>query len=153
MNWLVDSNILVRMAHLEDSRHDVALNAVSFLYSRGEAVYIVPQNLYEFWAVVTRPTTSNGYGLSPEVAERESEKLKSQFKLRADTEAVFPNWDFLVRKFRVSGKETHDARLVAAMLAHDIRNILTFNVKDFKRYAGTIDAFDPQDVIDGRSVV
>jgi predicted nucleic acid-binding protein len=36
----------------------------------------------------------------------------------------------------VSGKTTHDARLVAAMIANRITHILTFNADDFARYAG-----------------
>jgi len=34
------------------------------------------------------------------------------------------------------GKPSHDARLVAAMLAHGVTHILTFNDTDFRRYAG-----------------
>lgn len=34
----------------------------------------------------------------------------------------------------VSGMRVHDARLVAAMLAHGLTHILTFNVKDCQRY-------------------
>ncbi|MCA1639831.1 MAG: hypothetical protein LC768_16145 [Acidobacteria bacterium] len=48
--------------------------------------------------------------------------------------------------YRVSGKTTHDARIVAAMQTHKIENLLTFNVSDFKRYSGAINIFAPQDV-------
>jgi predicted nucleic acid-binding protein len=34
----------------------------------------------------------------------------------------------------VLGTQLYDARLVAAMLAHGIDRILTFNVADFSRY-------------------
>jgi len=34
----------------------------------------------------------------------------------------------------VMGKNAHDTRLVAAMLRHDIKSILTFNSADFKRF-------------------
>lgn len=37
--------------------------------------------------------------------------------------------------FAVSGVQVHDARLVAAMQAHNITHILTFNTSDFTRYA------------------
>jgi len=36
----------------------------------------------------------------------------------------------------VSGKKSHDARLVAAMTVNHITHILTFNAGDFARYAG-----------------
>jgi hypothetical protein len=39
-----------------------------------------------------------------------------------------------VAGYQVSGKNAHDARLVAAMLVHGIESILTFNTQDFFRY-------------------
>jgi hypothetical protein len=35
---------------------------------------------------------------------------------------------------RVCGKTTHDAGLVAAMVVHGVKHILTFKVDDFARY-------------------
>jgi predicted nucleic acid-binding protein len=152
MSWLIDTSVLIGTIHEGNPRQAIAISALESLVNNKE-VFIVPQNIFEFWAVATRPASANGLGLPIEKAAKESDRIVFQFILKQDNELVFDNWESLVRKFRVSGKETHDARLVAAMLAHDIRNILTFNVKDFKRYAGTVDAFDPQDVIDGRSAV
>lgn len=37
---------------------------------------------------------------------------------------------------RVSGVQVHDARLVGVMRAHEIAQIMTFNIADFTRYAG-----------------
>jgi hypothetical protein len=36
--------------------------------------------------------------------------------------------------YNVSGKQVHDARLVAMMLAWQIESILTLNDRDFRRY-------------------
>jgi hypothetical protein len=52
-------------------------------------------------------------------------------------------WERLVTTYRVSGKNCHDARLVAAMMVHGTMSILTFNVQDFVRYAD-ITVLDPQ---------
>lgn len=49
----------------------------------------------------------------------------------------------LVKAHQVSGRQVHDARLVAAMLAHKIGNLLTFNSADFKRYH-EINLLDPR---------
>ncbi len=43
-------------------------------------------------------------------------------------------WERLVTTHRVSGKNTYDARIVAAMNVHRITGILTVNVQDFTRY-------------------
>jgi hypothetical protein len=47
--------------------------------------------------------------------------------------------------YRVSGKNAHDARLVAVMNVNRVNKILTFNVQDFLR-------FDRIQVLDPRSV-
>jgi predicted nucleic acid-binding protein len=51
----------------------------------------------------------------------------------------------LVSKHEVKGKEVHDARIVAAMLAHRVTHLLTFNTADFKRYT-EIAAINPREV-------
>jgi len=52
---LLDSNLLIRMARLRDPQSGVARAAIQTLVGRGERLIVVPQNLYEFWAVATRP--------------------------------------------------------------------------------------------------
>jgi predicted nucleic acid-binding protein len=38
-----------------------------------------------------------------------------------------------------SGSRVHDANMVATMLEHSIRRLLTFNAADFRRFARIID--------------
>jgi hypothetical protein len=52
-------------------------------------------------------------------------------------------WGRLVAAYRVAGKNTHDTRLVAAMVVHGVSTILTFNIQDFTCYA-EITVFDPR---------
>lgn len=54
-------------------------------------------------------------------------------------------WEQLVSTYQVNGKNTHDARLVAAMIQHRLDSILTFNVRDFSRYP-QIKALHPQQI-------
>jgi len=51
----------------------------------------------------------------------------------------------LVLTYQVRGAKVHDARLVAAMLAHGLTHILTFNNRDFARYA-EVTAVHPQEL-------
>ena len=41
------------------------------------------------------------------------------------------------------GKQIHDAKTVATMLAHDLRLLLTYNVGDYKRFAELIRVHEP----------
>jgi len=45
----------------------------------------------------------------------------------------------LIERFSVTGKQVHDANIIATMLVHDLPTLLTHNTKDFKRYHTLID--------------
>ncbi len=81
---------------------------------------IAAQNLVEFWAAITRPVDENGLGFTIEQAATEVEALKRLFVLLPEM-PLLQEWERLIIRYRVSGKNTHDARLVAAMLVHGDR--------------------------------
>ncbi|MBD1212589.1 MAG: PIN domain-containing protein [Dolichospermum circinale Clear-D4] len=146
MKCLVDTNILLRLVQKNSPMHLDTQRAILKLKKQGEFLCIIPQNIIEFWAVATRPLDKNGLGLSITQAEEESEKLKKIFILELDTPQIFTEWESLVIKYQVMGKQVHDARLAAAMVAHNITHLLTFNVDDFKRFSDIV-------VVDPRSIV
>ena len=110
-------------------------------------MYLTPQNLIEFWNVCTRPKDKNGLGYSIVETREERTKLKTMFPLLLDTSAIYIEWERLVSTYEVKGVNVHDARLVAAMLVHDLTHILTFNIEDFRRYV-EITPVNPGDVTD-----
>lgn len=134
MAILIDTNILLRSLQPHHPHCAIVERAVSALRTRGETLKVTAQNLIEFWAVATRPTSENGLGMTVEMAGRELTVLKRLFSLLPEAAPVFEEWERLVITHRVSGKNTHDARVVAAMNMHGITRILTFNVQDFTRY-------------------
>ena len=146
MKYLVDTNILLRLVQKNSPMHLDTQMAILTLKKQGNFLCIIPQNIIEFWAVATRPLDKNGLGLSITQAEEESEKLKKIFILELDTPEIFTEWESMVIKYQVMGKQVHDARLAAAMVAHNITHLLTFNVEDFKRFSDIV-------VVDPRSIV
>lgn len=146
MRVLVDTNVLLRAAQAGHPHQRAAREAVSHLLRRGDDVCVVPQCLYEFYVVATRPVTANGLGMVPAAALAELQRLKSVYALLGDGLDVFNEWETLVAAHAVSGKPAHDARLVAAMNARAVPAILTFNVSDFSRYPG-IQVLDPTTMI------
>lgn len=149
MSFAVDTNVLLRSIDTGHNAQPIAKNGLFVLRDRGEALSIFPQNLIEFWAVATRPVINNGLGLSIAQAEQEILTLKTLFALLPDTPEIFPEWEKIVLQYRVAGKQTHDARLVAAMRVHDLTDLLTFNTTDFKRFTA-ITAVSPQSAIDAQ---
>jgi predicted nucleic acid-binding protein len=131
---LTDTNVLLRGAQPEHFSHVVADNAIYSLGNNGDVICILPQNLIEFWNVCTRPLEQNGFGWSIIRASNELARLEKIFTVLPDSEAVYSEWKSLVVENSVLGKQVHDARIVAAMKVHGISKLLTFNLKDFKRF-------------------
>ncbi|MGI8544531.1 MAG: type II toxin-antitoxin system VapC family toxin [Aridibacter sp.] len=94
----------------------------------------------------TRPKDVNGLGMSTEECEVQLDRLQKLFRVLPENKEIFESWQELVIKYKVSGKVTHDARIVATMITHKVENILTLNPKDFKRFT-EITAYKPQDIL------
>jgi predicted nucleic acid-binding protein len=145
MSYLVDTNVLLRLINSYNSQYAQAQNAINKLIQQDVELNIVPQNLFEFWVVATRPANVNGLGLSVEEATQEMALLKQLFAIKASNPSILTVWEDLVIKYQVKGKQGHDARLVAAMITHEISHILTFNVEDFTRFSEIV-AVSPQTI-------
>ncbi|MGA3205348.1 MAG: PIN domain nuclease, partial [Bryobacteraceae bacterium] len=95
-----------------------------------------------FWTVCTRPLRANGMGLTVDATHRLLEITENGFLRLEDTDLVYRRWRELVIGYSISGRQVHDAHLVASMLVHDVTHILTFNGRDFVQYA-EIEVIDP----------
>ncbi len=146
MSYLLDSNILLRLIQKNHLQYTISRNAVLTLRQNGEKLCLIPQNFIEFWAVATRPVSSNGLGLTIDRTKSEIRKFKRLFAFNDDESDIFIEWEKLVSNYQTSGKNVHDARIVAAMIKHKISSLLTFNTKDFIRYK-EITVIDPQKIV------
>jgi predicted nucleic acid-binding protein len=88
----------------------------------------------------------NGLGRTASEADAELSRLEILFPLLPDSPQIYPQWRKLVSDYGVIGVNVHDAKLVAAMLVHGVTHILTFNVRDFRRYR-EITAVLPTDIV------
>ena len=134
MIYLADTNVLLRFADRTHPVHPTVRAAVRKLHASGHRLRATPQNFVEFWNVATRPIERNGFGLALANADRLLRFVERLFPLLPDSPMVYTEWRRLVVSFGVSGIQVHDARIAAAMLAHGVTHILTFNTTDFVRY-------------------
>lgn len=132
MAILLDTNILVRLANTADAAHATAARAVTELHRRGESLHISAQNLVDFRSVATRPVAANGLGLSAAEAQSKADGFEASFGLLPDTPAIFQAWKALVIAVGTTGKQVHDARLVAACEVHQVTKLLTFDAAHFR---------------------
>jgi predicted nucleic acid-binding protein len=135
MTILVDTNIWLRSSQQDHEQYADASAATASLLSGGHELVIVPQVLYEFWVVATRPISANGLGVSASRADEELDRIRRVSSLYDDDSSILPLWRSVVTKYQILGKKAHDARLVAAMLRHRVAHLLTFNGQDFAQYS------------------
>ena len=112
----------------------------------GEELLVTPQNIAEFWRVVTTPRgrRPGGLGLTASEARLRRENIRRDFTLLRDEPALYDAWERLLDQYQVIGLAVFDARLVAAMQIHRLDRILTFNITDFARYG--VSVLDPKAV-------
>jgi len=88
----------------------------------------------------------NGLGWSTEQTRRIIDQLLERFPIAEDSALIISNWLVLVTENQIKGKRTHDARLVAVMLASSISHLLTLNPNDFLGFSD-ITVVHPQEII------
>jgi predicted nucleic acid-binding protein len=136
VRYLVDTNVLLRWSDADDPRYAECVAAVDDLIDRGIDVCICAQVLIEYWVTSTRPRKVNGFGLSATETESNLADVDGVFSLLLEPSDMAARWRKLAAKHSVQGRQAHDARIAALMLAHGITHILTLNAGDFTRYEG-----------------
>ena len=57
---------------------------------------VVPQNLFELWAVFTRPVDQNGLGFSPEQTDRILGRVEASVVRLPESDQIYNEWRRLV---------------------------------------------------------
>ena len=134
MTPVLDANVLLRLADPQSPLHAAAAGAVraaAVAYGRPATV---PQGVYEFWVVATRPLAQNGLGLTvPECVAR-LDPLVARFPVLPDPPGLFGVWRRLVELHDCKGKPAHGARIAAALSLHGLTHLVTFSAADFARF-------------------
>ena len=134
LEYLIDTNILLRLSQQSDPHHAVIQTALGALDEQDAELYFSLQNIAEFWNVCTRPVERNGYGLSIDETKVRVEFIERTMTLLPDNDQVYWFWRQFVETHNVRGVQVHDARLAALMEVYGVTHILTLNQPDFARY-------------------
>ena len=133
-----DTNVLIRARFEAAPGHELARRRMSKAAEGHEALRISRQVLREYLAVVTRPQAWSPPVPMDEALEH-AMRLEAEFDMLEDGPAVTDALAALCREVPVAGKQVHDANIVATMLAHGERRLLTFDARGFQRYEGRIE--------------
>src|SRR5208282_5167580 len=92
--YLVDSNVLLRWVKPDDRDYPLVVSAIDATLQRGAVFCYTSQNVAEFWNTCTRPLDRNGYGLSPQEADRRARLFEDKLRLLPDSLAVHQEWPY-----------------------------------------------------------
>jgi outer membrane phospholipase A len=101
--YLADSNVLLRWIKPDDRDYPLVVSAIDATLQRGAVFCYTSQNVAEFWNTCTRPLDRNGYGLSPQEADRRARFFEDKLRLLPDSLAVHQEWRKLLVVSNVSG--------------------------------------------------
>ena len=148
MKYLVDTGVLLRLFDSDDTHCASIRTAFQVLRRRRDEVFFAVQNASEFWNVSTRPTGARGgYGHDPQRVGLRLQLLERFCNRVVETHASYEKWKELLISHEVRGVAVHDARLVSVMICSGIRNLVTLNPGDFKRYP-EVTAIGPAHIIE-----
>jgi predicted nucleic acid-binding protein len=134
----VDTNVLIYATRLLAAQHAAAQAALARHEDNGSVMWVSPQVLREYLAAVTRPqATSPALAMTTAIAD--VQRFRSAFEVAEERPGVLDRLLDLLAVQRGGGRQVHDANIVATMLEHGIRRLLTFNTADFRRFAPIID--------------
>jgi predicted nucleic acid-binding protein len=137
----LDTNVLV-YATIDGAPFQDRSRAAIVRLAREETAAISRQVLRESLAVVTRPQTW-GQALDLATAIADATGFANRFPVLEDGPPVWDALRDLTRHSAFAGRQVHDANIVATMLAHGERRLLTFNIADFKRFEAVIELVEP----------
>ena len=134
----VDTNVFVYARFPGSPFYDVARSRLERSPEEGDPLRVSRQVLREYLSVATRPQAWP-VTITREEALADVEEIMIGCEVLEDGPLVTASLLQLCREFAVSGRQVHDANIVATMLAHGERRLLTFNTADFRRYADRIE--------------
>lgn len=145
----VDTNVLVYAVSAEDPHHAPSRALVGAVAKGVVPAALFPQNLLEFYTVVTdskRMTRT----LTPQEALSELSNLTVLFQVLYPGERSLDYLSELLGSGRIRGSSVFDAFIVAQMQDAGIGTICTYNTRDFSSYP--VRSVTPEEVLEGLGV-
>jgi predicted nucleic acid-binding protein len=135
---MLDTNVLIAATDEGRAEHRDALTVVNDWASRRTELCTSGQILREYLTVATRPAARNGLGLNLPDALGNVHAIRGRTTLLAEDAKVADRLLSLLADVDCRGKQVHDANVVATMLVHGVRAVVTMNMEDFARFEGHV---------------
>lgn len=133
---IIDTNILVYSKIKSNPFYQITFNKFFELFVDNQ-IFLSRQIIREYLSVMTKPDNLK-YPISIQDLIKDIIYFKENLIILDENEKIMSNLLDLIVAYNVKGKQIHDANIVATMLANNIKNLFTHNVKDFERFSSLI---------------
>jgi predicted nucleic acid-binding protein len=133
----LDTNVLVYANVASAPLHQTAITTIQNLWDNSNELWVSRQVLREFLVTVTRPQNF----ASPQSISTAVDRVRyfqTRFKVAEDSPKVMNKLLALLGQIPTSGKQIHDANIIATMQSYGINYLLMHNTADFNRFASLI---------------
>jgi predicted nucleic acid-binding protein len=137
---LLDTNVLLAATDEGRAEHAAALAALNEWPAAGMELYTSGQILREYFSVATRAVELNGLGMVRPEALANVRAFRVRLRALDESVKVVDRLLRLLEDVECSGKQVHDANIVATMLVHGVDTVVTMNVSDFARFDDLVNA-------------
>lgn len=137
----VDTNILASAVIPESPRFFHAQGLLRRLLRSDREIWISRQVIREFTATLSRQDFFRQKFTARDLTAA-GRNLLSRYVVAEDQEIITEQLFLLLEQVPCGGKQVHDANIVATMLAYGIPRLVTYNLDDFRRFAGLIEVSD-----------
>ena len=132
---LVDTNVLVYALYGTSEHHSASRALLDRAQSGETALCVSPQNLAEFFNVVTNPRRVDEPRTCQEALDVVEQTLSMPgMSLLAIPTDVVPRWIVLARLHPTTRGGVFDHQLAATMLANGVTRIYTYNQSHFRHF-------------------
>ena len=130
---MIDTNVLVYSTVGSNPRHQESREHLAALVDEGIELCITPQIAREYLVVLTRGEIFERQ-FTVEEALSELDAILPTFALLDETAETRHHLRELIQRYQVRGGTIHDANIVATMLTHGVKRLMTYNTDDFRRF-------------------
>lgn len=139
----VDTCVLVEATDRARAAHASARDVLELHPS----LVLSAQVVREYLVVATRPTSTNGLGLSFTAARANVDAFRANARLLSEEKPVLPTFLRLIDAAPCHGKRLHDAHLVATCVVHQVAELVTFNAGDFAGLSDRVGVLGPDELL------
>lgn len=131
---VIDTNVLVYALDADAPQHAAARALLEAGRDPANTLYVTPQILGEFYAIVTNPRRVARPRRATDAIAAIADLLAYVHLLPVPARTV-DLWLDLLRRHPVTGGDVFDLQIAATMQANGVRRIYTFNSGDFAAFA------------------